>query len=64
MDLKDPESKKQTKGIRRPFGVAAIEVTELFRGTVDTDEEKQYFIPFLQSVVLFHVRLCANWSIV
>ena len=48
MDLKDQDSKKQTKGLRRPFGVAAIDITELFQGNVDSDEEKQYFIPFLQ----------------
>jgi len=48
MDLKDVESKKQAKGMRRPFGVAAIELTELFRGDSDSDEEKQSFIPFLQ----------------
>ena len=52
MDLKEPDSKKHTKGMRRPFGVAAIEVMELFRGSVDSDEEKQYFIPFLQSVLV------------
>jgi len=48
MDLKDLESKKQAKGMRRPFGVAAIELTDLFRGCTDSDEEKQSFIPFLQ----------------
>jgi len=50
MDLKEVESKKQAKGMRRPFGVAAIELTELFRGGADSDEEKQSFIPFLQWV--------------
>jgi len=48
MHLKDVESKKQARGMRRPFGVAAIELTELFRGGADSDEEKQSFIPFLQ----------------
>ena len=48
MDLKDIESKKQAKGMRRPFGVAAIELTDVFRGGTDSDEEKQSFIPFLQ----------------
>jgi len=50
MDLKEPDSKKYAKGMRRPFGVAAIEITEILRGAADSDEEKQYFIPFLQSV--------------
>lgn len=52
MDLKNVDSKKQTKDMRRPFGVAAIELTDLFRGDYDSDEEKQSFIPFLQLVVL------------
>ena len=48
MDLKDVDSKKQAKGMRRPFGVAAVELTDLFRSGADSDEEKQSFIPFLQ----------------
>jgi len=48
MDLKDLDSKKQAKGMRRPFGVAAVELTEIFRGGVDSDEERVSFIPFLQ----------------
>ena len=48
MDLKETDSKKLTKGMRRPFGVAAIEVNDVLNGKIDTDEEKQYFIPFLQ----------------
>jgi len=55
MDLKEPDSKKQTKGMRRPFGVAAIDVTDLFKYNSDSDEEKQYFIPFLQSVLSYKV---------
>ena len=51
MGLKEPDSKKQAKGMRRPFGVAAIEVTDVLKGTSESDEEKQYFIPFLQSVL-------------
>lgn len=34
--------------MRRPFGVAAIEVTEILNGKVDSDDERQFFIPFLQ----------------
>ena len=48
MDLKEVETKKQAKGMRRPFGVAAIELTEMFHGNTDSYEEKQSFIPFLQ----------------
>lgn len=48
MDLKEADSKKQAKGMRRPFGVAAVEVTEILNGKSDSDGEKQFFIPFLQ----------------
>jgi dedicator of cytokinesis protein 1 len=48
MDLKEADSKKLAKGMRRPFGVAAVEVNDILNGKVDSDEEKQYFIPFLQ----------------
>jgi len=50
MDLKEPYNKKEAVGMRRPFGVAAIEVTDVLKGAANSDEEKQYFIPFLQSV--------------
>jgi dedicator of cytokinesis protein 1 len=48
MDQREAESKKQAKGMRRPFGVAITELTKFFKGVDDSDEEKQFFIPFQQ----------------
>ncbi|XP_064601988.1 dedicator of cytokinesis protein 1-like isoform X2 [Liolophura sinensis] len=48
MDPKDIENKKLTQGLRRPFGVAAMDVTSYIQGAEDTDEDKQHFIPFFQ----------------
>ncbi|KAE8590306.1 hypothetical protein XENTR_v10018012 [Xenopus tropicalis] len=45
MDLRDNNTKKLTLGLRRPFGVAVMDVTDIITGKVD-DEDKQYFIPF------------------
>uniref|UniRef100_A0A8B9TQV7 Dedicator of cytokinesis 5 n=1 Tax=Anas platyrhynchos TaxID=8839 RepID=A0A8B9TQV7_ANAPL len=45
MELKD--GKKHTCGLRRPFGVAVMDITDIIHGKVD-DEEKQHFIPFQQ----------------
>ncbi|XP_053406382.1 dedicator of cytokinesis protein 1-like [Mercenaria mercenaria] len=51
MDFKDVDDKKQTRGLRRPFGAAAMDITEKLQGTVSntsmTDEQEE-FIPFLQ----------------
>eukprot|EP00105_Crassostrea_gigas_P042991 XP_019927139.1 PREDICTED: dedicator of cytokinesis protein 1 isoform X1 [Crassostrea gigas] len=47
MDPKDVEDKKQTRRLRRPFGVAAIDITEYLNGLKnDAEEDKQIFIPF------------------
>ncbi|KFM70972.1 Dedicator of cytokinesis protein 1, partial [Stegodyphus mimosarum] len=53
MEFKDQEHKrsshmqrKSSEGLRRPFGVAAMEITDIMHGKVD--EEKEYFIPFVQ----------------
>ncbi|XP_063232451.1 dedicator of cytokinesis protein 1 isoform X3 [Bacillus rossius redtenbacheri] len=40
--------KPQPDAVRRPFGVAAMDVTPYLSGRLDSDEEKQHFIPFLQ----------------
>ncbi|XP_078269755.1 dedicator of cytokinesis protein 1 isoform X2 [Rhinoraja longicauda] len=45
MELKDNNTKKSTTGLRRPFGVAVMDVTDIITGKVD-DEDKQHFIPF------------------
>ncbi|TKS79108.1 Dedicator of cytokinesis protein 5 [Collichthys lucidus] len=43
------EGKKHTGGLRRPFGVAVMDVTDVAHGKTD-DEDKQHFIPFQQAV--------------
>ncbi|KAH0512478.1 Dedicator of cytokinesis protein 2 [Microtus ochrogaster] len=46
MDLKDTNIKKCTQGLRRPFGVAVMDITDIIKGKAESDEEKQHFIPF------------------
>ncbi|KPP75594.1 hypothetical protein Z043_105149 [Scleropages formosus] len=46
MDLRDTSTKKLTQGLRRPFGVAVMDITDIIKGKIECDEEKQYFIPF------------------
>ncbi|KAH0623152.1 hypothetical protein JD844_031162 [Phrynosoma platyrhinos] len=53
MELK--EGKKHTFGLRRPFGVAVMDVTDIIHGKVD-DEEKQHFIPFQQIAMETYIR--------
>lgn len=50
MDLKDTNQKKFTNGLRRPFGVAVMDISDIIKGKVECDEEKQYFIPFFPVV--------------
>ncbi|XP_060771126.1 dedicator of cytokinesis protein 2 [Neoarius graeffei] len=45
MDLKETH-KKCTMGLRRPFGVAVMDISDIIKGKTECDEEKQYFIPF------------------
>uniref|UniRef100_A0A4W4HM40 Dedicator of cytokinesis 1 n=1 Tax=Electrophorus electricus TaxID=8005 RepID=A0A4W4HM40_ELEEL len=45
MELRDNNTKKLTSGLRRPFGVAVMDVTDIVTGKMD-DEDKQHFIPF------------------
>ncbi|KAM9795094.1 dedicator of cytokinesis 2 [Neosynchiropus ocellatus] len=49
MDLKET-NKKCTQGLRRPFGVAVMDISEIIKGKIECDEEKQYFIPFFPVV--------------
>ncbi|XP_061900046.1 dedicator of cytokinesis protein 2 [Entelurus aequoreus] len=44
MDLKET-NKKCTQGLRRPFGVAVMDISDIIKGKVECDE-KQFFIPF------------------
>lgn len=53
MELK--EGKKHTCGLRRPFGVAVMDITDIIRGKID-DEEKQHFIPVQQIAMETYIR--------
>ena len=48
MDMRDADTRKQTRNVKRPFGVAALDITEILKGKACDVDEKQYFIPFLQ----------------
>ncbi|XP_052098499.1 dedicator of cytokinesis protein 1-like isoform X2 [Mytilus californianus] len=48
MDSNDVHDKKQTKCLRRPFGVAATEITDILQGLKEVNEDMQVFIPFQQ----------------
>ncbi|XP_040029481.2 dedicator of cytokinesis 2 [Gasterosteus aculeatus] len=50
MDLKETNNKKSTQGLRRPFGVAVMDISDLIKGKIECDEEKQFFIPFFPVV--------------
>uniref|UniRef100_A0A8D3D1I7 Dedicator of cytokinesis 5 n=1 Tax=Scophthalmus maximus TaxID=52904 RepID=A0A8D3D1I7_SCOMX len=53
MELK--EGKKHTGGLRRPFGVAVMDITDVAHGKTD-DEDKQHFIPFQQIAMETYIR--------
>uniref|UniRef100_A0A8C9XHL6 Dedicator of cytokinesis 2 n=1 Tax=Sander lucioperca TaxID=283035 RepID=A0A8C9XHL6_SANLU len=53
MDLKETNNKKCTQGLRRPFGVAVMDISDLIKGKIECDEEKQFFIPFFPYLTLF-----------
>ncbi|XP_076849032.1 dedicator of cytokinesis protein 5 isoform X2 [Brachyhypopomus gauderio] len=53
MELKD--GKRHTGGLRRPFGVAVMDITDIAHGKAD-DEEKQHFIPFQQIAMETYIR--------
>nr|CAD7394074.1 unnamed protein product [Timema cristinae] len=56
MEVRDTDHRRSShvprkspgEGMRRPFGVAAMDVTLYLSGRLDSDEEKHHFIPFLQ----------------
>uniref|UniRef100_A0A7N6F9H0 Dedicator of cytokinesis 2 n=1 Tax=Anabas testudineus TaxID=64144 RepID=A0A7N6F9H0_ANATE len=51
MDLKEANNKKFTQGLRRPFGVAVMDISDIIKGKMECDEEKQFFIPFFPYVL-------------
>ncbi|KAF0039728.1 hypothetical protein F2P81_007963 [Scophthalmus maximus] len=50
MDLKETNNKKCTQGLRRPFGVAVMDISDIIKGKIECEEEKQFFIPFFPVV--------------
>ncbi|XP_029020268.1 dedicator of cytokinesis protein 2-like [Betta splendens] len=50
MDMKETNNKKSTQGLRRPFGVAVMDISDIIKGKIESDEEKQFFIPFFPVV--------------
>uniref|UniRef100_A0A7N8X382 Dedicator of cytokinesis 2 n=1 Tax=Mastacembelus armatus TaxID=205130 RepID=A0A7N8X382_9TELE len=63
MDLKETNSKKCTQGLRRPFGVAVMDISDIIKGKTECDEEKQFFIPFFP-YVLFSSAFLQQISVV
>lgn len=56
MEVRDPDHRRSShapkkvhaEGMRRPFGVAAMDVTLYITGKLEGNEEEHHFIPFLQ----------------
>ncbi|NXI72088.1 DOCK2 protein, partial [Anseranas semipalmata] len=45
MDLRDTLSRKLSTGLRRPFGISVMDITDITKGKCESDEDKQHFIP-------------------
>ncbi|KPP73967.1 hypothetical protein Z043_106907 [Scleropages formosus] len=53
--VESKEGKKHSAGLRRPFGVAVMDITDVAHGKLD-DEEKQHFVPFQQIAMETYIR--------
>ena len=42
--------------LRRPFGVAALDVTNILNGNISPDEDKQHFVPILPYVMFVIIK--------
>lgn len=40
--------KGKTEGVRRPHGVAAMDITSYLNGKLETDLEQEYGVPFIK----------------
>ncbi|XP_033633193.1 dedicator of cytokinesis protein 1-like isoform X1 [Asterias rubens] len=50
MEMKEGDNnKKYTCGLKRPFGVCAMDISDILSGRIETDEDKQHFLPFQAS---------------
>lgn len=58
----DSNTKKNimTTQIRRPWGVAALDLTLYFTRKLESDEDKHHFMPFLPYVKSFFVNFLNN----
>nr|XP_025974743.1 dedicator of cytokinesis protein 2-like [Dromaius novaehollandiae] len=45
MDLRETYSRKLSTGLRRPFGISVMDITDITKGKSESDEDKQHFIP-------------------
>uniref|UniRef100_A0A8V0XNM6 Dedicator of cytokinesis protein 2 n=1 Tax=Gallus gallus TaxID=9031 RepID=A0A8V0XNM6_CHICK len=45
MDLRETLSRKLSTGLRRPFGISVMDITDITKGKCESDEDKQHFIP-------------------
>ncbi|KAM9027370.1 dedicator of cytokinesis protein 2-like isoform 2-T2 [Ara ararauna] len=45
MDLRESHSRKLSTGLRRPFGISVMDITDIIKGKCESDEDKQHFIP-------------------
>ncbi|NXD71586.1 DOCK2 protein, partial [Eolophus roseicapillus] len=45
MDLRESQSRKLSTGLRRPFGISVMDITDITKGKCESDEDKQHFIP-------------------
>ncbi|NXH72959.1 DOCK2 protein, partial [Hydrobates tethys] len=45
MDLRDTYSRKLSTGLRRPFGISVMDITDITKGKSESNEDKQHFIP-------------------
>uniref|UniRef100_A0A8C9F1Q1 C2 DOCK-type domain-containing protein n=1 Tax=Pavo cristatus TaxID=9049 RepID=A0A8C9F1Q1_PAVCR len=45
MDLRETFSRKLSTGLRRPFGISVMDITDITKGKCESDEDKQHFIP-------------------
>uniref|UniRef100_A0A8B9FFB5 C2 DOCK-type domain-containing protein n=1 Tax=Amazona collaria TaxID=241587 RepID=A0A8B9FFB5_9PSIT len=45
MDLRESHSRKLSTGLRRPFGISVMDITDITKGKCESDEDKQHFIP-------------------
>uniref|UniRef100_A0A8B9EF44 Dedicator of cytokinesis protein 2 n=1 Tax=Anser cygnoides TaxID=8845 RepID=A0A8B9EF44_ANSCY len=63
MDLRETLSRKLSTGLRRPFGISVMDITDISKGKCESDEDKQHFIPVAAAPAgaTCGGRLCPAW---